>query len=135
MVDALEYFGQRLILEKYLDIQVVEDPQQLNSASKAYVRSLFAKRAARDRQIENRGPRSTTYFGKIMPRFNYYIYADQACLDTLLAREKWEREPGGRQGEGRPPVVCAIVDTDSEPEGEGEYGYEPVEGCTRYFPG
>lgn len=77
----------QFLLEKYLDIQLVEDPQ-LDGALKPLIRSLFAERAERDRQTENGGPGSETFFGKMMPRFNYCVYVDQACIDTLLAREK-----------------------------------------------
>lgn len=135
-VARLDYHGQQFLLEKYLDIQVIEDPQ-LDGASKPHIRSLFTERAEQDRKPENGGPGSATYFGLMMPRFNYCVYVDQACLDTLPAREKWDREraEGGHQGEIPPSVVCAVIDTDCKPEGEGEGGYEPVEGCTRYFPG
>ena len=136
-IATLDFYGQQFLLEKYLDIPVVEDPQQLDGASKPHVRALFAERAERDRQTENGGPGSATFFGKMMPRFNYCVYVDKACLDTLLALEEWnrEREQSGHQMEMPPSVVCAVIDTDCEPGGEGEDGYESVEGCTRYFPG
>lgn len=135
-INKLDFYGQQFLLEKYLDIQVVEDPQ-LDSALKPYIRSVFAERAERDRQPEHGGPGSETFFGKMMPRFNYCVYVDQACLDTLPARERWEleREQGGHEREMPPSVVCAVIDTDCEPGGEGEDRYEPVEGCTRYYPG
>lgn len=133
----LDHLGQRFLLEKYLDIQVVEDRNQLDGASKSQVRSLFADWAENHRQTEQGGPGMASRCAKMIPRFNYCVYVDQACLDTLLAHEVWqrEREEGGHKRELPPRVVCAIIDTDCEPEGEGQEGYEPVEGCTRYFPG
>lgn len=133
-ISTLDLYGQQFLLEKYLDIQFIEDPQ-LDNAPKPLIRSIFAERAERDRQIEHGGPGSATFFGMMMPRFNYCVYADQVCLDTLLEREKWDREQTNPQTGVPPPVVCAVIDTDCEPEGEGRDGYEPVEGCTKYFPG
>ncbi|KFA60020.1 hypothetical protein S40285_08764 [Stachybotrys chlorohalonatus IBT 40285] len=136
-IRALDFLGVQFLLEKYFDIEVVEDRDQLDGASKPLVKSLFADRAARDRQTEQGGPGTATSFAKMIPRFNYCVYVDQACLDTLLKREEWDREfeQGGHQTEAWPFVICAVIDTDCDPEGEGREGYEPVEGCTRYFPG
>ena len=55
-----------------------------------------------------------TKFARIIPRFNYCLYVDEACLSTLLAREEWEREreQGAHEREVQPFVVCAIIDTD-----------------------
>ncbi|SPO02952.1 uncharacterized protein DNG_05631 [Cephalotrichum gorgonifer] len=136
-INTLIIYGQQFLLEKYLDIEVIEDRDQLDGASKPLIRSIFAEKAERDRQTEHGGPGTATLIARMIPRFNYCLYVDQACLDTLLAYEKWKREheQGGHQNEMPPYVVCAIIDTDCEPEGEGKDGYEPVEGCTRYFPG
>jgi hypothetical protein len=73
----------------------------------------------------------------MIPRFKYCLYVDKPCLDTLLAREQWLRESKDRQhaGEVAPDVVCAVIDKDCAPEGEGKDGYEPLDGCTRYYPG
>lgn len=135
-ITTLDFFGQQFLLEKYLDIQVIEDPQ-LDGASKTHVRSLFAERAERDRQVENGGPGMATSFCRRIPRFNYCVYVDQACLETLLAREEWDRERQlGGQERGMPPdVICAVIEAGCGPEGKGKDGYEPVEGCTRHYPG
>ena len=138
IIDSLELRDLRNLLEKYLEIQTIEDRDRLDNASKTLVRTLFAAQAERDRQTEQGGPGTASQLARRIPRFNFCLYVDQACLDTLLAREKWEREHenGGQEGQMPPPfVVCAIIDTDCEPGGEGKDGYEPVEGCTRYFPG
>lgn len=136
-ISSLDLMGQQFLLEKYLDFPVIEDRYQLEGASKSVVRTLFAEQAERDRQKDQGGPGTATPFAKMIPRFNYCVYVDQLCLDTLLAREKWEHErEQGQHQQGLPPrVICAIIDTDCEPDGEGEDGYEPVEGCTRWFPG
>lgn len=136
-INNLELVGQKFLLEKYLDFPVVEDRGQLDGASKSLVRSVFADQAERDRQTEHGGPGTASQFARMIPRFNYCIYVDQACLDTLLAREKWDREcqQGEHEFKMPPKVVCVIIDTDCEEGGEGMDGYDPVEGCTRYFPG
>ncbi|KFA48801.1 hypothetical protein S40293_01493 [Stachybotrys chartarum IBT 40293] len=136
-IRSLDNVGKQFLLEKYLDIQVVEDRDQLDGASKSLVRSLFAEKAERDRQIEQGGPGTASHFAKMIPRFNYCLYVDQPCLETLLKREQWDREfeQGAHQRERWPYVICAIIDTDCEPGGEGRDGYESIEGCTRYFPG
>ena len=129
IIDSLELRDQRYLLEKYLDIQIIEDRDKLDNAKKDFVRAHFAEQAEGDRQRLG----TASIYAMRMPRFNFCLYVDQACLDTLLAREKWERE--NQEGQRRPFVVCAIIDTDCEPGGEGLDGYESVEGCTRYFPG
>lgn len=137
IIAFLDHIGQQFLLEKYLEVQVFEDRDQLDGASKAQVRALLADWAEQNRQTEQGGPGTATQFAKMLPRFNYGIYVDQACLDTLIAREIFDREyeQGQHQTEMPPFVICAVIDTDCEPEGEGNDGYESVEGCTRYFPG
>ena len=137
-ISTLNFYGQQSLLEKYLDIQVVE-VLELDGASKPHVKSLFADWAETHRRTEQGGPGSATTFAERMPRFNYCVYVDQACLDTLLTREKWSREleqgDAEKETEMPPSVVCVVIDANCKPEGEGMDGYEPVEGCTRYFPG
>lgn len=137
-ISTLDLHDQRSLLEKYFDMQVVEGPE-LDGASKPYVKSLFADWAETHRRTEKGGPGSANTFATKMPRFNYCVYVDQACLDTLLTREKWDREleqgDVEKETEMPPSVVCVVIAANCKPEGEGPDGYEPVEGCTRYFPG
>ncbi|KAH7305906.1 hypothetical protein B0I35DRAFT_443489 [Stachybotrys elegans] len=137
IMESLELHDLQLLLSKYLYIPVIEDRERLDGASKTVVRNTFAEKADRERKRDQGGPGTATIFAKMLPRFNYCLYVDRACLGTLLAREQWEREEqqGQHEHDMPPDVVCAIIDTDCEPEGEGKDGYEPVEGCTRYFPG
>jgi hypothetical protein len=135
VIASLDHAGRQHLLEQYLDIPVIQDRDHLDGAPKSQVRSIFAQWAEMNRQTNHGGPGTGTRFSEMIPRFNYCMYVDKACLDTLLDREEWERTGGYDQGTTKPKVVCAIIDADCEPGGEGEDGFEPVEGCTRYFPG
>ncbi|CAH0045718.1 unnamed protein product [Clonostachys solani] len=130
---SLGVCGTDLLLTQYLDMTVVEDPSTLNNALKAAVRDHFETWVDANQDQEKGGPGWDNPIAQSIPRFRFCIYVDQKCLDTLQKRVEWE---GSSSRSGRSPaVVCAMIDLDCEPGGEGRGGYPDLEGCTREYPG
>ncbi|KAJ3464728.1 hypothetical protein MRS44_009514 [Fusarium solani] len=125
--EDLEFFELETLLWKHLKWTIIEDPEDLDSASKQHVQERFSDWAAA-RSVERDGPGADDPWLRKRPRFKYCIYVDQRCLDTVDQYQAWVEQ--GAIGIPK-TVVCAILDRTSKPSGRGRDGYPSVEGCTK----
>ncbi|KAM0433469.1 hypothetical protein ACHAPT_004349 [Fusarium lateritium] len=125
--EDLEFFELETLLWKYLEWTIIEDPSDLDGASKQHVRERFSNWAAA-RSVERDGPGADDPSLRKRPRFKYCVYVDQLCLDTVDQYKAWAEQ--GAPGPHK-KVICAIIDRTAKPSGRGPKGYPSVEGYTR----
>lgn len=88
--NALAYLSyRRELLAPFLDFPVLEQQQADSSTAAASIgldeaREVFARWRAQHV--------STTDARSMLPRFNYFLYVDKACLDSLVQCETWEMQ-------------------------------------------
>ncbi|KAL6365616.1 hypothetical protein LRP88_01616 [Fusarium phalaenopsidis] len=125
--EYLQFVELETLLWKHLEWTIIEDPPDLDGASKQHVREKFSDWAAA-RSVERDGPGADDPWLRNRPRFKYCIYVDQRCLDTVDQHETWVEQgaPGPLKN-----VVCVIIDRTAKPKGRGRNGYPSVEGCVK----
>lgn len=141
--DELEFHGRDLLLSKYFEMKVIDDRATLENASKSRVRDHFVQWVEANQSVDNGGPGTANAFTKRLPMFNYCLYVDQKCLDTVKTHDEWAENdktnpsplPDFIKKNLKPYVNCVIIQKDCDPEGEGPDGFSNVEGCTKFFPG
>lgn len=126
---AIDASGRQLA--PYLQWTLMQDPS-LEGASHDAVRRHFAAWAAA-RTPQRDGPGADgPFIESHVPRFMYCVYIDQRCLRTLAAFDDWLRID--RNGPMQ-YLACILIDKNCPPEGEGDAGMTPVDGCERYYTG
>ncbi|KAL0941456.1 uncharacterized protein CTRU02_204219 [Colletotrichum truncatum] len=131
---SLDIVGGDVLLEQYMDWPVISDPALLNGASKADVRRHFKSWCA-GRSEERDGPGATNSGVEWLPRFNYCLYVDSKCIDTLAKMPANSIKPQEYRVLSKP--VIAVIDAafDGRTPGSDRGLYPDVEGCTEWYVG
>lgn len=83
---------RRELLAPFLDFPVLEQQQQQPDTSAAAVASVSLDEAHKVFARWRAQNVSTTDARSMLPRFNYFLYVDKACLDSLVQCETWEMQ-------------------------------------------
>ncbi|KAF0315194.1 hypothetical protein GQ607_017577 [Colletotrichum asianum] len=123
-----DYLGGDVLLEQYMDWPVISDKATLDGASKADVRKHFQS-WCEARSEERDGP-GATRAGRL-PRFNYCVYVDRKCLDTLaMVPENYFMSSRLREQSN---LVAVMLD--KKAPGNRRDVWPEVEGCTGRYVG
>ncbi|KAM5371732.1 hypothetical protein ACJZ2D_007797 [Fusarium nematophilum] len=125
--DELEFLELSTLLWPLLEWTIIEDRETLDGASKHQVRRKFSEWTT-ERCTERDGAGADEAFMERRPRFQFCIYIDQKCLDTVDQYRAWVE--AGAEGV-RKRVICVVLDKDCKSRGRGRGGFPPIEGCVK----
>ncbi|KAK2059003.1 hypothetical protein LY76DRAFT_512970 [Colletotrichum caudatum] len=125
------------LLEQYLDWVVIEDRPTLDNASRPDIRRRFNQWVL-EQDVPKLPVSLLTYRLPIqLPRFQYCIYVDKECLNTVTQFQ--EANDGTSLFPAHlPPMVLAIIDRTWTPDGtedDDERGYPLIDGSDRKYVG
>ncbi|KAB5580300.1 hypothetical protein GE09DRAFT_432246 [Coniochaeta sp. 2T2.1] len=116
VIEGLKDTGGDILLPQYAKWTVMEDRETLDGASIDAVREIFV--AWRDEHkfdlevpLEKRLTPMLKDPPPRLPRFNYCLYVDQKCLDTVAAFAKQFPPQSSWMPRG-PPLVAGLIDAD-----------------------
>ncbi|WYZ35401.1 hypothetical protein EsH8_X_000048 [Colletotrichum jinshuiense] len=115
-----------MLLEQYLDWVVIDDRATLDNASRLEVRKYFNQWVLEQNVPTNPVNAITNCFPIQLPRFQYCLYIDKQCLDTVT---QFQQANNGTALYVNllPPVVFAIIDRTWTPDGTAatvDVGYD-----------
>ncbi|SPO03557.1 uncharacterized protein DNG_06240 [Cephalotrichum gorgonifer] len=124
------------LLEQYAQWTVIEDSESLDGASRDDVRQRFVEwREGRTvTRPANPFPQPTDP-SSVLPRFNYCLYVDRECLDTLGPHLAAKPSDISKPHLPPPPLVVIIIDGNYVLGQDAQGPFPPIDGSTARYLG